>query len=245
MPAPEPKALATSNDASDRLRAIPLLEAQGPEASNSLINLLQDRDAAVRLSAAQALGRIGDLAAVHPLVEALVGPHTGGKGPWHSWLGVLSYLSLWPLAFAAVMGPLALQIVAGLGIAYFLIGPIAHFTHRSEHQAFADAVSQALLAIARRHPSGALAVVVPELRQSAGDRIMQSDEARAASKRAAGYLEDLAKDLRDTPIAAEAPETASAALLPRPSESPEAELETLLHPAQLPEQQQQLQLGQQ
>lgn len=243
MPETEPTTLATSKDRTDRLRAIPLLEAQCEAASPTLLLLLKDRDAAVRLAAAEALGRVGDLDAVQPLVEALVGPHTGGKGRWHTWLGLLSHLAVWPLAMALVMGPLPLQIAAGLGIAYFMLGPISHFTRRDEHKAFADAVSQALVGIAKRHPSGELAAVVPELRQSAGDRVMQSDDARAATKRAANYLERQAKELLTTPITAEAPEVEPAAVLPRPADSPEEELETLLHPTQPDHEQQQLHTG--
>jgi hypothetical protein len=98
---------------------------------------------------------------------------------------------------------------------------VHYFGARRKRSKVACAVTEALVKIAEANPRPELHRLVRDLRATAGDRLQQEKETRAASLRAADRIEALTATLRDLPMPAATPETDPRVLpLPTSQEAP-------------------------
>jgi HEAT repeat protein len=209
------------------MRAARLLASHGEQAVDPLLGLLEDHSIDVRVLAAESLGQVGDDRAIQPLMNALRSSFWGGS----AWSNLLLGLVLAVVAAALTAVLLYGVVVAKIG---FLIMttqvwrfPFWVIGRRRKRSQLVGAVTQALVRIAGRSPSPELGGVVKDLRVVAADRVQQVQETRDLTRKAADEIEALVAEVRTLPVAAAAPPSEGAAVLPRPAQSPEPEAQVL------------------
>ncbi|HTE16881.1 MAG TPA: hypothetical protein VK689_00695, partial [Armatimonadota bacterium] len=89
-----------------------------------------------------------------------------------------------------------------------------------------EAITQALVQIAERHPTPELREVLPDLQAVAADIIQQEQSTRQKSKAAAARIDALTEKLKSLPVPASTPAPDGTAL-PRPAAAPVPDAETL------------------
>jgi len=209
--------------AAARLNAARRLAEHGPAAAPALAAALGDANLKVRLAAAEALGQVGDARSVAPLIEALRSLFPGKSAR-------RSRLAIWLLLITGVMAVFAVaavMLVSGDGVGGLLIsllgGLCAAGAARSTGPSLSECcrvMAEALARIAERDPTPELLGATASLREIAADTLQQEPAARAACRAAAERIEALAAAARDLPVAASAPVTEAAEVLPRPAEAP-------------------------
>jgi hypothetical protein len=207
-----------------RVRAAEHLDRFGPEAVDPLIALLQDERTEVRISAARALGRVGDERALQPLLQTLRQSFWGGNG----WSNLL-------------IGGLV-----AVGVALLILGFLRGFNHggawwwviysgglwrsiaqrRQQRSQLVGVVTEAITNVAERHPTPELGLAVGDLNLAAADHVRNTAETRAASRRAAQRIQELVQEVRTLPVTS-APPGVDEASLPVPALNPEPEAELL------------------
>jgi hypothetical protein len=210
------------------MQAIRDLAGLGPEATEKLLPYLADSVIEVRTAAAEALGRVGDRRATAALMAALRRSFVGGSGRRNLWIGVAALVGAVLLVAVFIIGSAALKFAAFGGIFNSVVQPLlGYFRGRRQQSVFVKAVTEALAAIAERHPAVELTTVVQDLRAVADDRLQQTPETRAASRLTADRIEALVGDLRSLPVSADAPSWDGESVLPRASSTPAPTPETL------------------
>jgi HEAT repeat protein len=200
----------------------------GPEATEQLLPYLADPVIEVRTAAAEVLGQVGDRRAIQPLLAALRRSFSGDSGRRNRMMGFVAVGVFVLLIILFVIGSALIRGAAFGGLLNCILQPaIAHFRHRRQQSVFVKAATEALGAIAERHPDVELSTVVDDLRAVADDRLQQNPETREASRRTADRIEALVGDLRSLPVSADAPAWNGEGVLPRASTTPQPNPETL------------------
>jgi len=220
---PEPsrlRRLLSKRSPVTRVRALRDLSRLPPEdALRPLCEALDDPLIAVRIEAAQALGRVGDARAVGPLVRALKRSSYGGAAVKQFLLGILllPVFALWflvGLAAAVFLGDFGGNV---LGFAASL--PENYYGSRRSRSPLFSAITDALVQIAERDPSPELRRALPELQTIASDVLQHERSARSAYHDAARKIAGLTEKLQSMPLPAGAP-AADPAQLPLTGSAP-------------------------
>jgi hypothetical protein len=193
-----------------RIVAVRELASGGEQALGPLYAALEDRDASVRIAAAQALRDVGDLRAVEPLTRALRACVVARSVHWQLFVGYV----LAPVVFIVVFLVWLLAAVASSGGgASGVVGLFKclgdWYRDRRERGRPGAAIAEALAAMAERNPAPELRRLIPELQALSVDRLQQERGTRMLSARAARRIADLTEKLRHLPIPAPATDPAS------------------------------------
>ena len=165
---------------------------------------LRDRDAEVRIAAAEALGRVGDRGAIQPLAEALRACFVRRSAAFSLLVGILAAMGavVWGVAIIASLFLSDGVVLHALDV---LLAPYQFFADRRKQGRVAEAIAGALHQIAERHPAPELVGVVQDLRVAALDTVSHSRTTREASRAAARRIEELTEQIRRLPLAGTAP----------------------------------------
>ena len=225
-----------------RQQAAENMHDQGSSAGELLCRALRDKDLNVRSVAAEALGHIGDVRAIQPLVEALrERRRPRWKGRLMLMLGsillgllllILSRMLSDPMTFDIDSwgpgGPYEWYSVL-LGVCWLVTMGLACFYDLIDKRRISQynaSIIAALVCIAERNPAPELRNVLPDLKAIAADVLQQEKTTRTMSRQAARRIETLTEQLKSLPLPAAAP-VPDAAVLPRAAESPAPNVETL------------------
>ncbi|HTE16853.1 MAG TPA: HEAT repeat domain-containing protein [Armatimonadota bacterium] len=188
-----------------------------------LCTALDDRELQVRVAAVKALGRVGDERAVEPLVAALRACFVGRSGR-EQWLNRLLVLGGGILLLPLYIPFYALSQLCDKPLSLHDCWEIPRvfvrgYQERRSQGRLCEAITQAVVQIAERHPTPELREVLPDLEAVAADIIQQEQSTRQKSRAAAARIEALTEKAKSLPMPASAPEP-DGDTLPRPAEAP-------------------------
>jgi hypothetical protein len=197
-----------------------LEEIGGREAQEELYWGLADSDPKLRVAAAQALGRIGDEAAIPRLTGALRSCFVQGSARRQWWIGIGVLVGALLLFAGIVAGSVALQIGGLIGaMMQFILRPVfRYYRQRRAQSEVCRAITEALAGIAERHPNPGLRALIPDLEAVSSDMLQQEGRTRATSRAAAARIRELTESLKSLPIAA-GPASPDVDSLPRPADA--------------------------
>jgi len=195
-----------------------------PRAHKALCYALKDSHDAVRTAAAKALGEVGSIETITPLLQALrdclVKREERGKFAYA--ILIFPFLvafvlwgrespSIWLLTIVSV------SVLSALAQAY---------QKRHAQSEVCQAIADALTRIAERIPSPEVRSALPDLQAVANDVLFRNAETRATARRAAQRIEMLTEPLKNLPLPASAPAPDSATL-PRAADATAPDVHTL------------------
>jgi HEAT repeat protein len=195
-----------------RLAAMASLERMGAVGQPAICGALTSSELDTRLSAADALARMGDQNALEPLNAALYRCYVGKSPMWQSALGLLVWGMIGLVAFG-VIGKMALSITLLLPLQILLWA----WNRRSKGKEI-RAMAAALGQIGERHPQVSLGATTSELRAASRDLLFQDRETRRQCRETATRIQAALRQRREFPIPSQVPAPEMAGL-PRPAES--------------------------
>lgn len=192
-----------------RITATRELVRFGSRAVGPLCGALRSSEASVRRSAAQALGRIGDPAAVRPLLDALNTSFERGTPRNQRWIGLTLFAGAFALPLVVLswfyQAPYPTSMNAEL-VAFLVSGAClsAYLYRRSGRGLLQLTIGEALSSIAAANPDPSIRQSVSQLRAMSRDRLYVREEQREGAARLATEIEKRLARTRALPIAANA-----------------------------------------
>ena len=213
---PLSRALASDRAPAVRVAAAEALGALRGECSfQALLQALEDTEPVVRAAVAEALGQFEDGRAIAPLRRALQRSFPRKSARLQRYLGGAWLMTVPALLLASLAGGLHFR----LGMALFVATNAAlqlYSNTRRGHSLVCRAIAGSLGWIATSQPDPTLREVLRDLNSIAGDRVLQDEATRAASRAAARTIEELTAQAHNLPLASETP-AESEATLPLPA----------------------------
>ena len=204
-------ALRSGSEGACRQAAAELVKL-GPEALPVLCAALEDYLPSVRITAARALGELGNAEAVPALTAALRREMTGKTGARHFWLGLLllSGRVLVGLVLAVLLVGLLIllrgqgwQLLKGLAVWYEDL--VRYVRERRSATQVMAAIAMALAVLAEKAPDPRMREVLPDLEMVGMDLMHHDARSREMNRMAVHRIDVLTRHLKDLPLPSQPP----------------------------------------